>query len=221
MKICFIDSGIGGLSVYITFIDKLVQNLNLNNKIDHIYYFADFENSPYGNKTKAELVEIMNKNILNLHKKYGCVMFVLACNTATACTITKLRERFPNFIFIGIEPAVKTAVQAGGNTLVMCTTATYFYSKLLKSYKNAKGVYFLPLSTLANKIDIKFEDDEYINGLIKKYLKNFKDIKINNVVLGCTHYAFLKNAIKKEINDVKFYDSTKGVVKRIINLLNT
>lgn len=215
MKICFMDSGIGGLNVYNAFVNQSKHK----HLVDEIIYFADYQNSPYGAKTKEELCDIMIQNVNNLYNKYKCNFFVIACNTATACCIEKLRKSFLNFVFVGIEPAVKKAKEAEGKTLVMSTSATYHYSKLLHKYRDDKDIYFLPLTNLSSIIDKYYDNQKKLNEVLESKLKYFKDKNIQNVVLGCTHYVYLKNVISKNLGKVSFFDSAGGVVKRIDQLL--
>ena len=217
MKICFLDSGIGGLSVYAKFLESLGK---VQKKVTQIVYFADLEHSPYGNKTKQEITKLMQKNIEILKIKYDIDVFVLACNTATACSIDVLRKTFPRLKFVGIEPNLKQASKNGKNTLVMTTTATYFFSKFLSTYKNNENFFFLPQSTLAKFVDENFDDEQKMFEKVNELLKPFENKNIENVVLGCTHYLFLKNAITQNLGQVTFFDSIDGVVKRIISILN-
>lgn len=217
MKICFLDSGIGGLSVYA----KFIQNLHKVTKpIEKIVYFADLENSPYGNKSRQEITELMKKNIAKLKEHYDIELFVLACNTATACSIQTLRKTFPNLKFVGIEPNLKQAIKREENTLVMTTTATYFFSKFLSDFKSTRKFFYLPQRNLAKFVDENFDNEKILANKMKNLLQPYLSKNIKNVVLGCTHYLFLKNAIVDALGEVTFFDSIDGVVKRIISLLN-
>ncbi len=224
MKICFLDSGIGGLSVYSAFLDAVNSLSNelqakILDKLERVYYFADFEHSPYGEKGRRELTDIILQEVGRLHAEFGCTFFVLSCNTATACAIMALRERYPQFTFVGTEPAIKRAVEAGGDTLIMSTSSTYFYSRLLRDYRRRDGVYFLPLGLLAREIDGHIQDVPYMQKLVARRLHPYKNLGIKNVVLGCTHYLFIKPYIKNVLGDVRFFDSNSGVARRVISLL--
>ena len=220
MKICFIDSGIGGLSVFSCFFDECgrLSSFDLQ-KIDNIYYFADYSNSPYGAKTKEQIIQIMIANVKKMNDLFGCDFFVIACNTATACAIKILRQQYRNYTFVGIQPAIKQTLNCKGKTLVMSTSATYFYSEFVKSFKNNDNILFLPLNNLSTVIDKHYNDKDFLDCYLSKILKPFANENICNVVLGCTHYLFIKNSIEKTLGKVKFFDSTQGVVNRIINLI--
>ena len=220
MTICFIDSGIGGLSVFSCFLDECgrLSTFDLQ-KINKIYYFADYANSPYGAKTKQQIIEIMIANVKKMNDLFGCDFFVIACNTATACAIQSLRQQFKNFVFVGIQPAIKQTLNCKGKTLVMSTSATYFYSDFVSGFKNNDNILFLPLNNLSTIIDKNYYDKQFLDDYLGKILMPFVNENICNVVLGCTHYLFIKNAIEKTLGKVKFFDSTKGVVNRIINLI--
>jgi len=217
MKICFIDSGIGGLSVYVKYAENQFKQ---KQSVEQIIYFQDTQNSPYGSKTKNEIIAIMKNNIEHLIKKYDCDIFVIACNTATACAIKTLRESFKEKTFVGIEPNIKNACLNDGNTLVMTTTATYFYSQYVQTYKNNEKIYFLPQNNLAKYIEKYYDNEKYLTKIMQEKLQYFKDKNIKNIVLGCTHYLYLKQAIKSVLGNVTFFDSIDGVVNRLINIIN-
>ena len=217
MKICFIDSGIGGLSVYVKYIESQYKQ---KRSVEKVIYFQDKQNSPYGNKTKSQIIDLMKTNVKTLIQKYNCDIFVIACNTATACAIKTLREEFRDKIFVGIEPNIKNAMTKDGNTLVMTTTATYFYSKYLQTYKNNDKIFFLPQNNLAKEIEKYFDNEDYLINLMRTKLLCYKDKNIKNVVLGCTHYLYLKKTIKSILGQVCFFDSIDGVVNRLINIIN-
>lgn len=216
MKICFIDSGVGGLNIFESFVFQCKAR-----GLDDIeaIYFADLLNSPYGARTAEDISRILIDNVDTLRKKFGCKFFVLACNTATACAIADLRATYSDCVFVGTEPNIRQAVKKGGNVLVMTTTATYFYSKYVRQYLSIPSIYFLPFSKLATAIDEACDDEEKLFAFMQNALAPFVDKNISSVVLGCTHYAFLRLAISKVIKNVAFFDSTAGVVKQIFALL--
>ena len=215
MKLCFIDSGVGGLSVYKAFIKECRSHI-----IDlEVIYFADFAHAPYGKRDKKEITELMLSNVRKLYKKFACTFFVLACNTATACAISALRKEFPHFVFVGTEPNVTQAKHSDGNVLVMSTSATYFYSSLLQKYRADKSVYFLPLGGLSAEIDKHCDNLERLKKLVYPKLLPYKNLGIKSVVLGCTNYTYLRSAITAVLGDVEFFDSTNGVTRRIFDCL--
>lgn len=205
-----LDSGIGGVSV-LREIVKLIPK-------GHFIYYSDSANNPYGDKSKDEVYSIV-KDIVDYFLDMGCVAIVLACNTASAICVKRLREEYPNTLFIAIEPAYKMVhdYNPEGRTLVMATKGTLNSEKFLALYHkyDNNNTILLPCSGLADLIE-KGNMEE-----VDKYLKNnLSEYKgVNNVVLGCTHYPLIKNNIKKILGDVKFFDGSVGVSKELLRQL--
>ena len=209
-KIGVFDSGIGGITVLKECIKKCPN-------FSYIYY-SDSKNNPYGEKTKEELLEIVD-NIINYFIKRKCKIIVFACNTATALTINEMRNKYKDLTLIGIEPAYKMVhdYNMDKKTLVMATPATINsekFQKLYMTYDN-KNTILLPCPGLANIIENN-DTKEVLN-----YLNNTlpKNEKIEVVVLGCTHYPLIKKEIKETLGDVLFYDGSIGVATRVKSLL--
>lgn len=205
-----LDSGIGGVSVLREIIKVIPKG--------HFVYYSDSANNPYGDKRKDEVYNIVKKTV-DYFIKLNCVAIVLACNTASAICVKRLREDYPNILFIAIEPAYKMVHDYNplGKTLVMATKGTLESEKFLAlyhKYDNHKTI-LLPCSGLADLIE-KGNMDE-----VDRYLEdNLKDYKgVNNVVLGCTHYPLIKDNIKKVLGNVKFFDGSVGVSKELLRQL--
>lgn len=205
-SILFIDSGIGGLSTLSTAF--------LPNKANYIY-FADNKFSPYGSKSVDFLQQRLFDIIRNLSKKYSFKIVVLACNTATTTSISFLREQFPNLLIIGTEPAFKIALDKGfKHPAIIATPQTISHLK----HKNLKRFLMIPNKDLA-----KIIEENLTFSSIKSKLKLLKMIyKIKNqtkkcdcIVLGCTHYVFIKELISKTTN-LPIYDGNLGVTKQIL-----
>ena len=202
IKIGIFDSGIGGATV-LKEILKILPNEN------YIYYSDSF-NNPYGDKSKEELKEICKK-IINILIQKNCKAIVIACNTAS--TLSKdLREEYKQIPIIAIEPAYKMVYDYAFNkdTLVMATKRTIESNKfnnLLKNYNNNK-TYLLPCIGLADAIE--GADKEKIQEFMKKELAKYAG-KVQNVVIGCTHYALIKEEIKNTLGNVQFFYGAKNL----------
>ena len=202
IKIGIFDSGIGGATV-LKEILKILPNEN------YIYYSDSF-NNPYGDKSKEELKEICKK-IINILIQKNCKAIVIACNTAS--TLSKdLREEYKQIPIIAIEPAYKMVYDYAFNkdTLVMATKRTIESNKfnnLLKNYNNNK-TYLLPCIGLADAIEEA--DKEKIQEFMKKELAKYAG-KVQNVVIGCTHYALIKEEIKNTLGNVQFFYGAKNL----------
>lgn len=206
-----IDSGIGGVSVLR---EILKQGINAN-----FIYYSDSKNNPYGDKSNDEVYSIV-KDIVNFLLEKGCVAIVIACNTASAMCVKRLREEYPDTLFIAIEPAYKMVhdYNPKGKTLVMATKGTLESEKFLalfNKYDNNRTI-LLPCSGLAELIEEgnEVKIDRYLDDNLSRY----KDI--DNVVLGCTHYPLIKDNIRKVLGDVKFFDGSLGVSKELVRQLN-
>ena len=205
-----IDSGIGGVSVLR---EILKQGINAN-----FIYYSDSKNNPYGDKSNDEVYSIV-KNIVNFLLEKGCVAIVIACNTASAMCVKRLREEYPDTLFIAIEPAYKMVhdYNPKGKTLVMATKGTLESEKFLalfNKYDNNRTI-LLPCSGLAELIEEgnEVKIDRYLDDNLSRY----KDI--DNVVLGCTHYPLIKDNIRKVLGDIKFFDGSLGVSKELVRQL--
>ena len=180
-KIGIFDSGIGGLTTLEAITDLLPNE-------DYVYY-ADRKNNPYGNKSDEELYDIVNKVVRKLFKE-NVKLIVIACNTATTKCISKLRENYPDMIFIGTEPAIKVACDNNyKNTLVIATPGTIASERtqelLVKNKKDNENIELIACDNLANAIENY--DNKKIDEILHKYFDKYKDKDIDAVVLGCTH----------------------------------
>ena len=205
-----LDSGIGGVTVLR---EILKQNIHAN-----FIYYSDSKNNPYGDKSSDEVYSIV-KWVVDYLLDMGCVAIVLACNTASAICVKRLREEYPDTLFIAIEPAYKMVhdYNPKGKTLVMATEGTINSEKFLtlfNKYDN-KNTTLLPCKGLAELIEEgnEVKIDRYLDDNLSKY----KDI--DNVVLGCTHYPLIKKNIRRVLGDVKFFDGSSGVSKELVRQL--
>lgn len=215
LPIAIFDSGIGGLSV----LREALKILPSENYI----YFADTENVPYGTKTKEEVKNLVLSAGAFLHKQ-KIKMLVVACNTATSSAISELRRMYP-YPVIGMEPAVKPAVSINKNNrvLVLATELTLKEQKfreLVDKVDNDKIVDMFPLPELVMFAENFVFDNEIIVPALKA---KFAALQVNNygtVVLGCTHFPFYRNALKKIFPDgTKIIDGNQGTVMHAKNRL--
>lgn len=203
-----IDSGIGGVTIFREILKSIPRG--------HFIYYSDSINNPYGDKTKEEILRILD-NVATKLIDMGCLVIVIACNTASSIGVSYLREKYPKILFIATEPAYKMVhdYNPQGKTLVMATRGTIESEKFLELYHKYDNHNTILLSCigLAELIENNKDVSKYLNELLGKY----KDI--DNVVLGCTHYPLIKSEIKKVLDDVTFYDGSKGVTKELLRVL--
>jgi glutamate racemase len=219
----FFDSGVGGLSVM-----KEAISIMPN---EEFIYFGDSKNAPYGTKELDEVKKLtldavdflVNKNVKAV---------VVACNTATSAAIDDIRDKYKNTTIIGIEPALKPAVKLNrnGNIIIMATPMTLKEKKfrlLMNKYKSESNILSLPCAGLVEFIEQGVLDGEKLETYLKeKFTSNLKN-NIAAVVLGCTHYPFIKKALSNVIGEgIPLIDGGSGTayeLKRKLlekNLLN-
>lgn len=210
----FFDSGVGGLSV-------LRYALEVMPEEDYIY-FGDSLNAPYGTKSRDEVLSLTKNAISNLIEQ-GVKAVVIACNTATSIAVDSLRKEI-DIPIISMEPAIKPALeQTGGKVLLLATQVTVSSERvnaLIRKYDTENRVIKIPCQYLAKKIEEavfgEASIDEYLNELLTPY----KNINATAVVLGCTHYPFVKDKILKAIGDnLKIYDGIDGTVAHLKDIL--
>lgn len=211
-KIGFLDSGIGGVTV-------LKECIKLNPNFEYIYY-SDSVNNPYGDKSYDELIGTVDKIVCKLIND-GCIIIVLACNTASCICSSYLRDKYKDIKFIAIEPAIKLVYDMGNadNTLIMATKGTMDSEKFHSLYDKYGGnnCYLLSCVGLANLIENSNNID--LESYLDENLQEYKD-KVTSVVLGCTHYPLIKNEIRKVLGNVEFYDGSVGVAKQLVRIIN-
>ena len=210
-KIGIFDSGIGGATV-LKEILKILPNENY-------IYFSDSANNPYGDKSD-EQINFLCDNIVDFFMQEGCKAIVIACNTASAKSAKFLREKYASIPIIAIEPAYKMVHDYSYNspTLVMATKGTIESEKfnlLYHKYDNHKTI-LLPCIGLAELIE---EDNtEKIQEYLINHLEKYKG-KIENVVLGCTHYPIIQNLIEEVLGQVRFYNGAPYLAKHLKDVL--
>lgn len=210
-EIGIFDSGIGGVTV-LKEILKVLPNEN------YIYY-SDSKNNPYGDKTDEEIFSICDKIVKEFIKK-ECKAIVIACNTASAKSAKRLREKYPQETIIAIEPAYKMVHDFAyeKTTLVMATKGTIEsekFHKLYEKYDNHK-TYLMACQGLADIIEEG--NSERIKNYLKENLSEYVG-KVHNVVLGCTHYPLIKKQIKEVLGDVEFFNGAESLAKHLKDIL--
>ena len=209
MKIGVFDSGKGGLSV--------LQEIRVVLPNEDIFYYVDSLNNTYGEKSDQDLCKITSSIVERL-KKEGCSVIVIACNTATTRCIKYLREEYPDTIFIGTVPAIKVACDHDfKNTVVMATPATIESERINELVRDNKrtyqNIYLVSCHGLAHAIEI--EDKMEIKRILEEVFKDYKNKNIDSIVLGCTHYPFIKKEILEEMPNVTLIDGANGVAREV------
>ena len=210
------DSGIGGLSI----LNSLVEKLPYENFI----YLSDNKNCPYGNKSQKQIINFSLKNSKKLIE-LNCKMIIVACNTATTNSIELLREKIAVPI-IGIEPGIRPAIlnTKSKNIGVLATEKT-LESKLFNntSKKNLRDDITIHEQIgfgLVNEIEKGIIGNILIEKYLKKYVSPMIEKNIDHLVLGCTHYNFLEEELNKLFSkNVKIIDTITPVTNHVIKTL--
>ena len=206
--IAVFDSGVGGISV----LRELVRIMPGENYL----YFGDSANAPYGTKQPEQVRQLTLDAAQQLMGR-GIKALVIACNTATAAAIDALRQRYPDMIITGIEPAVKPAVSRfpNGRIGIMATPVTLSEEKLARQLKTISGATVLPIPApgLVELVEGGLANSRESEALLKNLLGPYAG-KLDALVLGCTHYPFAKETIRRILGDIPLYDGGYGTARQ-------
>ena len=208
--IAVFDSGVGGVSV--------LRELRALLPRERFYYFGDSANAPYGRKTTEEVRALTLAAGKKLLEDHDCKALVVACNTATAAAITDLRERYPDRIIVGIEPALKLACDRhpGGTIGIMATDVTLREKKLAALMERVKRdctVLRVQAPGVVELVEAGKCDTAEAVALMQTLLGPYAT-KLDALVLGCTHYPFMKKAMAQVLGDgVELLDGGEGTAR--------
>ncbi len=214
------DSGIGGLSVFRE-IRKVLPD-------ERYIYYSDNAHCPYGEKSKEYIINRARSITESLLSK-GADIIVVACNTATAAAIATLRHEYP-VKFIGMEPAIKPAALSTktGVIGVLATAGTLKADK----YLNTKGRYAEDIKItehigqgFVELVESGKTEGEEAENIVRASLKPLLDEGADRIVLGCTHYPFLIDTIKKVSEElyperqIEIIDPAPAVAKHLLEVM--
>tara|TARA_B100001939_G_scaffold179091_2_gene154428 strand:- start:288 stop:1067 length:780 start_codon:yes stop_codon:yes gene_type:complete len=212
------DSGIGGLSI----LDKLKELLPNENFI----YLADNKNCPYGRRSRKEILSLSVKNCKKLIE-FNCKIIIIACNTATTNAIEKLREDI-SIPIIGIEPGIKTAIlhSKTKNIGILATEKTLdsklFFETIKKNNYHDIRIHEQIGYKLVNIIEEGLIKKNELYMILKSYLNPMIVNNIDFLVLGCSHYNFIKEVIREILpNYISIIDIIHPVNKQVYNILKS
>ncbi|UVE16987.1 glutamate racemase [Pseudomonas sp. LS44] len=210
------DSGVGGLSV-LGEIRRLLPN-------ESLLYVADSAHVPYGEKTPAFIRE-RSTAIAEFLLGQGAKALVLACNTATAAAVAELRERYPQLPIIGMEPAVKPAAAAtrSGVVGVLATTGTLKSAKfaaLLDRFASDVRVITQPCPGLVERIEAGELNGAATRELLRGWVEPLLAEGCDTLILGCTHYPFIKPLLRELVPEsVSLIDTGAAVARHLQRVL--
>jgi glutamate racemase len=215
MNIAIFDSGIGG----ITFLREAYKVLPRENFI----YYADTDNVPYGTKSRDAVKQYIF-NSVDFLSRQDIKILVIACNTATSAAISDLRQKY-KFPILGMEPAVKPAVEKTTNkrVLILATTLTMNEEKLKNLITNIDKDHIVDIAPMDRLVTFAEQfrfDGKEIEDYIKSGLQNISSGNYGTIVLGCTHFIYYKSLIRKLIPaDIEVIDGNTGTLKNMLNIM--
>ena len=209
----FFDSGVGGVSVLREAVRLLPD--------EHFLFYGDNLNAPYGPKPLEEIRRLCAAGVDVLLER-GVKAVVIACNTATSAYADILRAERPDMIVVGMEPALKPAhfARHGGKVIVLATDATLRLAKferLMALYGD--DVIRVVGHGLVELVEAGEADSDAARAQIEKLLGPYTDTQIDAVVLGCTHFPFLREPIQRLFPDAQLFDGREGTALRLKDLL--
>ena len=209
------DSGTGGLSVFRE-IYRLLPD-------ERYIYYSDNANCPYGEKSREYIIN-RARAITSFLIGQGAEIVVVACNTATAAAISTLREEFP-ICFIGMEPAVKPAAQATATGVVgvLATAGTLKATKYIDTRE--KWAHDVKIVEHIGKGFVELVENGTVIGeeaeaVVEKSIRPLIDAGADTIVLGCTHYPFLSDTIRKVAGKpINLIDPAPAVAKHLLDIM--
>ena len=213
LPIGFFDSGVGGISVLREAV-RILPN-------EDYYFFGDSANAPYGIKTPEEIRRLVLAHAEHMMRR-GIKALVIACNTATSAAIQVLREQYEHLIpVIGIEPALKPALRVcpHPSVIVMATPATVAGEKfhvLSGQYDGEAEVYALGCPGLMEFVEQGILSGPALEAHLCGLLENCPIRHPDAIVLGCTHYPFVRGTLQKIVGEnVQILDGSVGTVLQL------
>jgi glutamate racemase len=210
------DSGVGGLSVW----REVARQLSAHD----IVYVADQAHVPYGPRSLTEVRQFA-EGVARFLLDQGSDIVVVACNTASAAALHHLRATFPQIPFVGMEPAVKPATEKTrtGRVGVIATQATFqgeLFASLLERFANGVDVLTQICPGLVEAVEAGALDTPQTVQLLESCLAPLMDAGIDELVLGCTHYPFLRPVIERIVGpEVEVIDPAPAVARQTDRVL--
>lgn len=212
------DSGLGGLSV----LKEVRQQL----PHESIVYVADQGRLPYGPRP-AEQIRQFAEEITRFLLAHNSKIIVVACNTASAAALRHLRVSFPQVPFVGMEPAVKPAAEQTQSRVVgvigtQSTVQSEVFASVVERFASGVTVISRACPGLVTQVEAGEFDTPTTEGLLHEYLDPMLADGIDSLVLGCTHFAFLKPAIQRIVGPaVTVIDPAPAVARQVGRLISS
>jgi glutamate racemase len=220
LPIGIFDSGVGGLTVYRALHERLPN--------ERFVYLGDTARVPYGTKSLATIERYAIENSLFLASR-GIKLLVVACNTASALALPKIREKIGVDVIGVIGPGARKAVEMtkekeNPKIAVIATEATvssHAYARKIKEVTDGAEIYEIACPLFVALAEEGWATEPETRSIAEKYLKDVTTEQPDALVLGCTHYPILREVIQQTIgDDVVLIDSGEATAEEVANLLN-
>lgn len=211
-----LDSGIGGLSVWVE-LRKLMPD-------ESLLYYADTASCPYGGRGRAQIVELSRVAVGRLLSG-GVKIIVVACNTMTAAAIEILRAENPDIPFVGMEPAVKPAAihSRSGVVGILATEATLngdLYINTRSRFAGSTKIIEVAGVGLVEMVERDLTGSLECEQLLRKYIDPMVEQEVDTLVLGCTHFPFLEPTIRRLYGESLMLENpAPAVARRVYEIL--
>ncbi|MEX2145327.1 MAG: glutamate racemase [Candidatus Spechtbacterales bacterium] len=210
------DSGMGGISIY-----KVIKNLLPGE--DYIY-LADKKFFPYGTKSSKTILKRTDKAVKWL-KEQDAKLIVIACNTATVEVLESMREKYPDILFVGTVPVIKTCAEKTktGSIGILCTEKTAnseYQLRLIKKFAQDKNVHIEVCGQLVDIIERGDIENIKTSPFVLRPIEKLKNKNVDVIALGCSHFPLIGYEIQKIAGKkVHVIDSGKAIARRVKTLL--
>jgi glutamate racemase len=213
MKLGVFDSGIGG--------EAIARSLQDAFPAAEVITVNDKTHLPYGSRTEAEIRLLTDQAIQPLLQA-ACDVIVIACNTATTIALEGLRQKYPHQKFIGIEPMVKpaTALTKSG-VIAVCATPRTLTSERYGALKNAYAKNTTVLEPDCSDWAYMIENHAVNRQKIDTQIRDLLDQHADVIVLGCTHYHWIKDLIEQSVaGKAAVIEPSSAIAARVKGLLD-
>ncbi|MDX9750602.1 MAG: glutamate racemase [Flavobacteriales bacterium] len=210
------DSGIGGLTVTSTIMRAL--------PAERLLYFGDNRHVPYGSKPAGEILAL-GRGVTRALVAAGCKLVVIACNTASGAALTTLRTEFPEVPFVGMEPAVKPAVEQTRTGVVGVLATVYtahgdVLNTVVERFAHDVEVIVQPCPGLVGRIEAGEFDTPTTRAMLHGWIDPMRARGIDALVLGCTHYPIIRKVIQEIAGPgVRVIEPSEAVARRVAQVL--
>ena len=210
--IAIYDSGVGGLTVY-----QAVRKLLPNEKL---IYLADQANVPYGDRSLEE-VRALAEKASAIMMAQGVKLIVVACNTASAAALKVLRNNYPDFPFVGMEPAVKPAAEQtlSGKVGVLATPSTFqgeLYASVVERFAGDVQLFQATCPGLVEQIEKGAVESAETRRSLEDAIAPMLKEGVDSLVMGCTHFPFVIPLIRQIAGeDVRVVDPAPAVARQV------